>query len=377
MPKLIEPRHGTELWVKGRPLPFSLWPMYRRTRRYGLQSSVFVSDPWSLIRASIEDRCQRARRAEADAFVVQAEEFFSASVDGRSVITAPLLLYYSFLNLAKAFCLLRGHQTSFGKAQHGISEQLKGTSEVANAVLRVFPSPRSDGGLNVFAELLRVLNYPFSADRSFPVPELLPQVVPGHRLWCDAAARKERFVAIEHIQIMHNERRKEVWLRLFLSNGDLGRLGYAQKDVIRLGRLPSYWSATQAPADVPAEYVCFEQLRPTSYTGRASDVVQKVVASLRPSLWTIVTTVPPYRRYYVYLAPKEEHESVLPQLASIYALAYYLGSITRYRPQVYESILSTKHGNQLREFLASQPTQFLYLIASEFAEREVTKPAIV
>jgi hypothetical protein len=105
--------------------------------------------------------------------------------------------------------------------------------------------------------------------------------------------------------------------------------------------------------------------------------VPALVESLKNALWTVVGASPPYRRYYVYVAPANEHPTVLPQLLSIYALTYYLGSITRYRPQHFHSILNGPFGSLIEEFLAGQPTQYIYLMASEFVKRDVTQPSIV
>jgi hypothetical protein len=62
---------------------------------------------------------------------------------------------------------------------------------------------------------------------------------------------------------------------------------------------------------------------------------------------------------------------------SIYAITFYLGSITRYRPHHFDTIVQGSLGHVIEEFVSGQPLQFIYLIASEFAEQEVTKPSIV
>ncbi len=67
----------------------------------------------------------------------------------------------------------------------------------------------------------------------------------------------------------------------------------------------------------------------------------------------------------------------MPQLCSIYAVMYYLGSITRYRPQDFHKLLIGSYGAQIHTILSEQPTQFIYLMTSEFAKQEVTKAAIV
>ena len=64
--------------------------------------------------------------------------------------------------------------------------------------------------------------------------------------------------------------------------------------------------------------------------------------------------MPPYRHYYVHLSPAPGDARV-PQLLSLYMLFYYFGSVTRYRPYVYEEILTGPFGPFVNEFMASQP----------------------
>ena len=87
--------------------------------------------------------------------------------------------------------------------------------------------------------------------------------------------------------------------------------------------------------------------------------------------------IPGAVQYYLYCAPALERLQVLPQLLSSYALSFYLGSIARYRPQHFDSLLASPFGGFVQEFLASQPTQFLYLLASDFAKRDITRPPLV
>jgi hypothetical protein len=68
---------------------------------------------------------------------------------------------------------------------------------------------------------------------------------------------------------------------------------------------------------------------------------------------------------------------MLPQILSIYVTFFYLGSVTRYRPNFFEKILGTKHGSHIQEVILNLPQQFLYLLASEFAGREVAHAPLV
>jgi hypothetical protein len=66
----------------------------------------------------------------------------------------------------------------------------------------------------------------------------------------------------------------------------------------------------------------------------------------------------------------------MSQLLSIYMATYYFGSITRYKPEAFATILSSPIGRFVYEFFANQPSQFLYLMASEFAEQEIARAAV-
>ena len=121
--------------------------------------------------------------------------------------------------------------------------------------------------------------------------------------------------------------------------------------------------------------LCFEQVVPVRYGHRAADVVKQVVDTARPLLWRVATAIPPYRRYYVCLSPPPA-DFRLPQLLSLYMLFFYFGSVSRYRPHVFDDILSGPYGPFVAEFVESQPEQLLYLLTSALCEREVARPAI-
>ena len=123
--------------------------------------------------------------------------------------------------------------------------------------------------------------------------------------------------------------------------------------------------------------ICIEQRGSTPYGRHGVDLANTLVAAVRERLWSTVGSSPPYRRYYLYLCPFAERPSLMPQLASIYALTFYLGSVTRYRPNVFRQLLDGTYGPRISEFVAGQAAQFVYLMASEFVRRDVTRPSIV
>lgn len=115
--------------------------------------------------------------------------------------------------------------------------------------------------------------------------------------------------------------------------------------------------------------MCLEQINPMAYANHPTDQLHQLIAPVRQLLWTTVSTVTPF--------PPNERHAVLPQLLSIYALSYYLGSITRYRPHHFDTVSRGNLGPRIQDFITGQPLQFIYLMASEFCQQDVTKPAIL
>lgn len=198
------------------------------------------------------------------------------------------------------------------------------------------------------------------------------------RLWCEAADEDERFIAINRIVIAHDATAQEMRLNLYVFADDLSRFGISHSRFLADSSFAGGFRevrTTGSPAS--RKQVRFEQSTSISYSGRPTDSVQQVVDFLRGKVWKTVSVGKPYRSYYAYLAPSVDRPHLVPQLLGIYAVIFYLGSITRYRPHHFDAILKGEFGAWVREFLAGQPIQFIYLLASEFAQQEVTKPAIV
>lgn len=380
MPPLPYAREGNNLEVKKRRLVFSKWPTHSGRLHHGLQSLIFARDPWLMISKSIDAQCPKSRSAEARACVEQARDFYEAATSGEVMAARPLVLYYSFMNLAKAFCLTRGTRATFDQAQHGLRERLNpGGQELVGAFLKADPSLAS-GGIQNFSEFKQALSGTgLTTTTNFQLQVLLPQVVPGHRIWASAQKTSERFVAIHEIRFKHYPTTRTVWLDFYFVADDLSRLGITQQRLLKETGLTGCFRGVVCSEQFDGRHLLrFEQVTTIEYpNGYPADSLASVIAPINPLIWTTVATTSPYRRYYVYMAPTAEHPFVLPQILSIYAIMFYLGSITRYRPHHYDRIVGGKFGSWVQEFVSGQPLQFLYMMASEFMRQDVTKPAIL
>jgi hypothetical protein len=329
------------------------------------------------MQGAINDQTSGVHREEALAFLEQAQDFYQ-SASGR-LAANPLLTYYAFLNLGKALLRVLGFGGDLGRAAHGLSERRIGTGAELDD-FEVVVREGSGGRVSVYCELIDRLGFARPADGSaYAITELLPQVVVGHRLWREATRRTERFVGLEKVQMVHDTDAKELWLRLYLPRGDLARYSITHKRLIEEGDLGGLFREVEIGlTGENLDWICLEQTDATSYTGRPTDVVLDLVEPMRHRLWRIITTLPErgYRKYYIHLTPPAE-KNRLPQIASLWALIFYFGSIVRYRPHEFDSVTAGRYGAFVTEFIGAQSEQLLYMLASEMCRREVAKPAVI
>ena len=81
-----------------------------------------MNDPWELMAEAIARAVPPGKvREVAQSCRLQAEDYFRAATSGREQAVRPVLLYYAFLNLSKAFGMAKGNASFAGKAFHGVS----------------------------------------------------------------------------------------------------------------------------------------------------------------------------------------------------------------------------------------------------------------
>ncbi len=312
------------------------------------------------------------QRAEALAFLDQARQFYASA--GTYQSANPLLYYYAFLNLAKPLIRLRGFGGSLERAYHGLySERDRKSDEPGD--FRVVVEGQHEGKVNVFRELGNALGSGPPATGPKMVDQLLTQVVVGHRLWRQATMGRERFIGLERVEMRQDESAKEMWLRLLIRREDLWRFGLSHKGVLKRSQLEPEFREVKGDG-IDTTFVAFEQHSAVNYGQRPNDYLDGLVDGVRDRLWRIISSDSDqgYRRYYLHLA--DTPASSLPQLLSTWLLLFHYGSLVRYQPHVYAAMTKGRFGAFIQEFVAAQPAQLLYLLASEICQREVARPAI-
>jgi hypothetical protein len=265
-----------------------------------------------------------------------------------------------------------------GKVTHGVGAASASGHALSAAELTIGSSSSNRSKIQVVDELHRALEGRPVAAGQYPVREIVAQSILAHRMWRDGFPnpRKERFITIDKIRLFHDDVAQCVWARMYVRRDLLQARGRSLTETIREADLETRFRAVVDPdPNTATTFYTLEQVTPVSYTGRASDVVMDVVELLRTKLWETVTAAYPYRRFYLYLSPSGEKR--MPQWLSVYSTLFWLGSLTRYQPVELLDALDGPLGPFFREFLESQPTQLLYIFASELKRQDVTKAAIV
>lgn len=377
--KLPAARAGEPLLIKDRELDFSFRVMRRTNARWGMHSMLYAADPWAVIGGSISDQViNPSEREAATSFVRQAREYFTAAERASTIETRPLLYYYSFLNLGKAIAIARGRSGLVGKVGHGIAAIDSRGHTPSSAELVIQASAASGSKPSAVDELHRALEEAPVIAADYPVRDIIAQSVVAHRMWREGfgTPRKERFITVERVRLFHDDASRQVWSRIYIRRDTLKARGRGLTETLRESTLEAHFRGVVDPdPEVASTFHTLEQTTPTSYTGRAADVVMDVVGLLKSKLWETITSAYPYRRFYLYLSPTGEKR--MPQWLSIYSILFWLGSLTRYQPVELLEALDGSFGPFFREFLETQPTQLLYVFASEVKQQDVTKAAIV
>jgi hypothetical protein len=367
MPRIPAERAGEPLSVKGAEVEFSYFPTVNTSRRDKLQTKVFTTDAWSIIHSTARRVRPMKRAKSAIAFAEQAEEFYQAAMAATTTRARPLLLYYAFLNLTKALCLAQGNEAVIGSAKHGLEESAKRGVTIRKAVMAAQPTGKKISMIDEFRAALSLSR--LKVGSKYRVHDLVAGSLVGHRLWCTADDRNDRFFRLNPVEFRHDAKNKQIWMRAWMKKSAATHAGATLAEVSKRGFNGQWRQVKPTKPPESDDTVLWEQITPTKYSGRPTDELAALAQQARSVLHRSMRVSEPFRVYYVYVPPKrfKAHH----QMEARYALIYYLGSVTRYHPADFDAMMSSEFGPFLSEFLASEPGQFLFEMASLFAGREI------
>jgi hypothetical protein len=341
------------------------FPTFFRAKR---RHRVVSGSVWAFLRHANGEQLAGDRLERAKAFAEQAEEFFSAAANHK-VRSRPLLYYYAFLNLGKVLLLHRG-ETLPNKVKHGIADPRanSSSSDLAQQKVVTEGAYTKPDEYNLYAGIHQVLDVAKTAPSGdHRILDLLEEVPAIHRTFELSTGKPSLFVPVKALQVRQDG--KNVWARAVFDCGDATNKR-AVAVLTRNAAFGSGFTRVDSETKESKNHLAVFQTQERAYKGAAFEKEVRGLAEevRRVGVWTIAT--PNGYRYYV---ASRGRPRVVPQLLSIYAIMFFLGSVTRYRPHQYDKIVE-KHAWLIDDFLATQPAQYLHLIASLIAGTEVLYP---
>lgn len=312
-----------------------------------------VSDVWSFWDYLIKQHLKRKGKG-TESFLSSLHEqsmYFYKAAEKAPLRSQPLLYYYSFLNLTKIFlCLIEGLDST-KVYQHGIKTTVNSNTTLDTATVEI-QSLNTSPHISVAHRLMTLFGdcvNPASPTQ-FSIKECLESCVGIHRTFCETYGGEESFVRLDNpICFQHGQNfgLKSTLRRCSTKKmADLNSRGYT---VNKEGE----------------DFVYKEVIVLPNYTIRKNDWITLSVQLKNKGIWSYTDG----NDYRMYLASSNKVRLSSPTI--IYSIMFFLGSITRYNPYFFDTLMDAKEQWLISEFLNTQPKQFIYYMASAVVGKPV------
>jgi hypothetical protein len=313
-------------------------------------NKLIISDIWSFWDYVIKKN--GFEKAFMSSLLEQAKFFYEAA-EKSPIKSQPLLYYYSFLNFAKIIINLRMQYGKIGCSyMHGLSQS--GSNKFSNAnieVKRILPAPGADKK-NVAAELERVLNgNNITTSLTLNVKQLLNHCVGIHRTYSEIYSQKEIFCKIQHEELIKYGKELTFEADVKCSDDEYNKLRAIGYNLVRNSNTIKLVETYTMPSN--------------SVTRKGYYELSQIIRN--KGLWYYISV----NGYVNYLSTSNAAR-YSPEFI-IYNTMFYLGSITRYYPYLFDEIFSAKEQWLMGEFLTTQPKQFIYLTTAKILSQDVLK----
>lgn len=305
-----------------------------------------VSDLWALLDYIIK-QFVKYKNKDTKEFLLSLHEqakYFYQAAESAPVKSQPLLYYYSFLNLAKVFLCITQRTSPDDEYMHGIETDVKGNTTIQTAevkILTLYSSPRISVAYSLMSALGDAL--PFMSPTELQLKDCLASCIGIHRTFCETYDMPESFVRLLKPHCVREGRALE-----FIAN-------LKKCDAAMMGALVAAGYDIQ---DMGGYFEYHQRIAMPGYSIRRQDWYDLSSSLLSKGL-RAYTDGNEYRMY-LPLSPKVAISST----SVIYAIMFFLGSVTRYNPYFFDSLMDEKEQWLISEFLNTQPSQFLYYLIS-------------
>lgn len=336
-------------------------------------NKILIADIWSFWDYVIKATSKNNNRKNILSSLLEQAKMFYKAAETSELRSKPLLYYYSFLNFAKIAIEISGDEiTKVQRFDHGIEveETSKFTFDNANVQIKklnsgeINPKKRS-----VCYEFMKIVepNIPhsFPPPLSLNIKKLLMHCIGIHRTYANVYSVDECFFKLISPCLQRDG--KEL---IFKSEIDVEKKRYS---TLQQRYASNISQEIQIIVDLGKEKevkkpIFMHKITMPNYNVTQSQYYELSKQLREKGLWYYLGK----DGYTIYLS-SSEHYRHSPEFI-IYCAIFYLGSITRYHPYLFDDILSEEDQWIVSEFLNTQPKQFLYLVTSKILGIEIREP---
>ena len=323
-----------------------------------------VSDIWAFWNYIIRMYKNKNSKVNKDfllSLLDQAQYFYNTA-ENAPIRSQPLLYYYSFLNFVKIVVNFENYQGEGKSYMHGVkhigvnpssklSSMKVGIHALGGTHIQVCPQ-----FMTLMGDSIPALGAGVTYDLG--IKDLLKSCIGIHRTYCETFNMKEEYVRIEDIQLWRDGKNLTFKALIPKCNptlmAQLNAAGYHVVDEVQVDGVTHlyYWT---------------ENIVMASYSPTRQNLYDLSCIVRNKGIW-YYTDGTEYRVYVTAGSTRIRTESI------IYNLMFFFGSITRYYPFLFDSLLSEKELWIISEFLNTQPMQFLHLVTSKVIGAKILKP---
>lgn len=312
----------------------------------GNSKKIIISDIWAFWDYVIKKK--NFEKPFMNSLLEQAKHFY-ATAEASPMKSKPLLYYYSFLNLAKVMINLEKQYGSSIRYMHGIKEDNQNHFHNSDIVI----NPIKTSVINVSAELLRIFdNDTITIDTRINVKKYLSQCVGIHRAYGEIYNLRESLFKLGRIQL-YKKRSKILGIK--------AEIQCVSSDV------PNLQSLGYNIIEEDGKYYWIEEITKSSSNITRIDYYNLSNQLRQKGVWYYIGN-----SGYTYYISTNNLCRYQPEII-IYNTMFYLGSITRYNPYLFDKMFSDKEQWMVSEFLTTQPKQFLYLATAKTLGQNILK----
>lgn len=299
-------------------------------------------------------------------YVRHASEFYDAARAAKAN-TAPLIYYYSFLNLAKAMCELR--YPIFHRRpecyKHGLSWR---------------PNPRkvADPARETVSITTRgVWHVLWEALMGRPCPAANPTVIPIRRLFCycpevsveayQAFGRSLNLIYLIGPDVLYTEKSREAWIRFSVSRAILKRLSVSAPNMI--GQISTSRSSYEEVQSGDRTIRTFQSTVSRKVRRREDPMI-----AMHSDVKAFMAYVNPGREGNLeYSIPIQKWFPMpIPQTLVTYTILFWLGSLVRYDPHSVDRLMDSRYWMLIDGFMNQSRLWLLELFEWAFYKAETT-----